>query len=174
MLLQNLSPGVPTGGGWISRLPKELAHKRRFVANNDGCDCLYYPKDQVVSKKLFLQARTTALGQSQVTTISYCTVSSGFGYFTHNTKAGEVLRVSASESGAEFDSSVVILFVLVLVLDWNHCMQQKQEAMDIDDDRPCFPVEFEYEYRFAEYEYDILFLAPLRSLPQASRYAGGT
>ncbi len=31
--------------------------------------------------------------------------------------------------------------------------------MDIDDDRPCLPVGFEYEYRFAEYEYDILFPA---------------
>ncbi len=60
-------------------------------------------------------------------------------------------------------------------------MQQKQEAMGIDDDRSCLPVGFEYEYRFAEYEYrfaeyeyDILSPAPLRSLPQATRYAGGT
>ncbi len=53
-------------------------------------------------------------------------------------------------------------------------MQQKQEAMDIDDDRPCLSVGFEYEYRSAEYEYDILSSAPLRSLPQATRYAGGT
>ncbi len=75
---------------------------------------------------------------------------------------------------AEFDGSVVILFVLVLVLEWNHCVQQKQEAMGIDDDRSCLPVEFEYEYRFAEYEYDILSPAPLRNLPQATRYAGGT
>ncbi len=57
-------------------------------------------------------------------------------------------------------------------------MQQKHKAMDIDDDRPYLPVGFEYEYRFAEYEYeyeyDTLFPAPLRSLPQATRYAGGT
>ncbi len=50
--------------------------------------------------------------------------------------------------------------------------------MGIDDDRSCLPVGFEYEYRFAkyeyEYEYDILSPAPLRSLPQTTRYAGGT
>ncbi len=39
--------------------------------------------------------------------------------------------------------------------------------------RPCLPVGFEYEYRWAEYEYDIYSLAPFRGFPQATGSAGG-
>ncbi len=48
-------------------------------------------------------------------------------------------------------------------------MQTKQEAMDAADDRSCLSLGFEYEYRSAEYEYDINSPASFRSFPQATR-----
>jgi len=53
-------------------------------------------------------------------------------------------------------------------------MQTKQEAMNTDDDRQCLSLGFEYEYRSAEYEYDINSPAPFRGFSQATRYAGGS
>ena len=38
-----------------------VARQRRIIANNDGCDCLYFPKDQELTPQTFLDARTTAL-----------------------------------------------------------------------------------------------------------------
>ncbi len=113
--------------------------------------------------------RSGRRGQGQPFLLAFINIQ----FFVSQTHVISVEKTPGFAGGlAEFDSSVVIL--LVLVLDWNHCIQQKHKAMDIDDDRSCLPVGFEYEYRFAEYEYDILSPAPLRSLPQATRYAGGT
>ena len=69
----------------------ELARKRRIVFNNDGCDALYYPTKLAATPEAFLKLRNRALAGSHVTTISYCSISSGFGHFTHDTKIGEIL-----------------------------------------------------------------------------------
>lgn len=69
-----------------------LAQKpRRLVMNNDGCDCLYFPSNLEVTVENFLNLRTTALADTQVDSLFYCTISSGFGNFTHDTKVGTVL-----------------------------------------------------------------------------------
>jgi hypothetical protein len=70
---------------------KLAAQPRRLIANNDGCDCLYFPGDVEPTPEHFLERRTTMLAGSQVGTVSYCTISSGFGQFTHDTKVGAVL-----------------------------------------------------------------------------------
>jgi hypothetical protein len=71
---------------------RELAQSRpRVIFNNDGCDILYYPKDKPVTPEGFLARRTTGLIDKEVTTLSYCTISSGFSYFTHNTRIGTVM-----------------------------------------------------------------------------------
>ena len=63
----------------------------RLMFDNDGCDALYFPAKLKPTKENFLSIRTTPLPKTQVDTLSYCTISSGFGLFTHNTKAGQVL-----------------------------------------------------------------------------------
>jgi len=74
---------------------KKAAHRRRrIIFNNDGDDAVYC-LDEATPKAL-LDARTTPLLGSQVDTIFYCTWSSGFSYFTHNTKIGQVFDTTAN------------------------------------------------------------------------------
>lgn len=75
------------------------ARPRRLIANNDGCDCLYFPGNLEPTAKNFIDQRTSLLAGSQVGAISYCTISSGFGHFTHNTKAGTVLTRQGKDYG---------------------------------------------------------------------------
>lgn len=77
-----------------------MAHeKRRIIFNNDGCDCLYFPTNAAINADNFLALRTTPLSDSQVGAISYCTISSGFSFFTHRTKAGTVLDRQGTKYG---------------------------------------------------------------------------
>lgn len=79
-------------------LRKQAAHRqRRVIFNNDGCDCLYYPRNKKADAAGFLDQRTTPLAGTQVDAIAYCTISSGFSNFTHRTKVGTLLTRSASE-----------------------------------------------------------------------------
>jgi glycosyl hydrolase family 10 len=78
----------------------ELARQqRRVIMNNDGCDVLYFPKDEKTTVEGFLAKRTTPLAGTHVDTIAFCPTSSGFSYFTHNTKIGTVLTRSGYEFG---------------------------------------------------------------------------
>jgi hypothetical protein len=61
---------------------------RRVIFNNDGNEPVYLCKDTTPEE--FLRHRTSPLAGSFVDSIFYCTWSSGFGLFTHNTKVGEV------------------------------------------------------------------------------------
>ena len=70
---------------------ESVAAKKRLIFDNDGCDALHFPKTMEGTVQNFLDRRTTELLGSDVTTLSYCTISSGFGLFTHDTKAGEFL-----------------------------------------------------------------------------------
>lgn len=84
----------------LRQVRKQLAHRpRRIIFNNDGCDCLYYPKDKPLTAKDFLAMRTAALVGSQVDAIAYCSISSGFSFFTHGTKAGTVLTRQSGDYG---------------------------------------------------------------------------
>lgn len=81
---------------------KELAFKRRgIVMNNDGCDVLYYPKDKPLTAAAFLDMRTTALADTQVGAIAYCSISSGFSFFTHDTKVGTLLERQSKDYGIQ-------------------------------------------------------------------------
>ncbi len=86
---------------------RELAFAPRgILANNDGCDCLYYPKDRELTIENFLDMRTTALADedSQVGSIAYCSISSGFSFFTHNTEAGTILDRQPEDFGLRPDA----------------------------------------------------------------------
>jgi hypothetical protein len=79
---------------------KQLARQpRRIIFNNDGCDVLYFPGKLTTTPENLLGLRTTPLVESQVDSIAYCSISSGFSYFTHNTKTGQVLSVQPSAFG---------------------------------------------------------------------------
>ena len=65
------------------------AKPRLVIYDNDGNDSYLYPPNMEFSIENFLNLRTTTLKGSAVTTIAYCTLSSGFGMFTHRTKVGE-------------------------------------------------------------------------------------
>ena len=86
----NAEPGTSLQDLRIERA-RLAGQPRRLIMNNDGCDCLYFPSDQEPTVENFLELRTTALAGTQVDTISYCTISSGFGQFTHNTNVAAVL-----------------------------------------------------------------------------------
>lgn len=66
-----------------------LAHRqRRIIFNNDGDEPVYECKKP--TPEALLACRTTGLLGSHVDSIFYCTWSSGFGMFTHNTRIGEI------------------------------------------------------------------------------------
>ncbi|MDO8539056.1 MAG: hypothetical protein Q7S40_01335 [Opitutaceae bacterium] len=61
---------------------------RRVIFNNDGNEPVYLCKTS--SPAELLSHRTTPLRGTHVDAIFYCTWSSGFGLFTHDTKVGQV------------------------------------------------------------------------------------
>ena len=87
------------------RARKELAQRRRrVIMNNDGCDVLYFPNTEATTTEAFLAKRTTPLADTHVDAIAFCPTSSGFGFFTHNTKVGTVLTRSGREYGIQPDT----------------------------------------------------------------------
>ncbi|MCX7008881.1 MAG: family 10 glycosylhydrolase, partial [Kiritimatiellaeota bacterium] len=81
---------------------KQLAHRqRRIIFNNDGCDVLYWPKGEKVTVEKFLERRTSPLAGTQVDAISYCSISSGFSFFTHRTRVGAVLARQPADFGIQ-------------------------------------------------------------------------
>ncbi len=89
----------------LRRRRSELARQpRRIIMNNDGCDVIYFPKDEKATVEAFLAKRTTPLAGTQVGAIAFCPTSSGFSYFTHDTKVGTVLDRSGREFGIQPDT----------------------------------------------------------------------
>ena len=74
---------------------KEAAQrKRRIIHDQDGDDAVYMCDE--ATPEALLKARTSALADTQVDTLSCCTWSSGFGLFTHRTTVGEVFSTRES------------------------------------------------------------------------------
>ena len=95
-------PDQPLTLDAVKTARKQAAHrKRRIVMDNDGNEVVYLLRE--ASAKSLLDARTTALLGTQVDTIVYCTWSSGFGLFTHNTKVGQVF--TCTEQGFEHNKT---------------------------------------------------------------------
>ncbi len=85
-----LAQSPSTDKSWDKLREQAINRSRRVIFNNDGNEPVYACK--TVSKKELLDVRTTALAGSHVDSIFYCTWSSGFGLFTHNTKVGQVFN----------------------------------------------------------------------------------
>ena len=105
LLFATLTAAVAEDAAALRKLREtrqQLAHRqRRIIFNNDGCDVLYYPKAEPLALTNFLAKRTAPLAGTQVDTISYCTISSGFGFFTHRTRAGTVLARQPGDFGLQ-------------------------------------------------------------------------
>lgn len=81
---------------------REAAKNRpRLVYNNDGGDAYLYPANRPASVAGFLAQRTDQLKKLPVTTISYCTITSSFGQFTHPTRFGEFLTLRHKRPGKQ-------------------------------------------------------------------------
>lgn len=65
---------------------KMLERPRGLIFNSDGCEVF---RAKTPTPAAFLDDRLGHLRGSQVNTIMYCPLSSGFGLFTHRTKVGE-------------------------------------------------------------------------------------
>lgn len=77
----------------------KLNHPRPLIHNNDGNGVIYYPIGNKYSVKNLMDLRSSGLIETDVNTISYCTIASGFGNFTHNTQVGEILTSHGFEYG---------------------------------------------------------------------------
>ena len=73
------------------QLEKLKQRPRPVIYNNDGCDAYVFPEKVKFSIEAFLARRFLPLAGTDITTISYNTLSSSFGQFTHPTKFGEFL-----------------------------------------------------------------------------------
>lgn len=76
---------------WKALHRKAVDRQRRIIFNNDGNEPVYHCKAGATAEEL-LRQRTSPLAGSQVDAIFYCTWSSGFGLFTHNTRVGQVFN----------------------------------------------------------------------------------
>ena len=86
-----------------------MAAKERVIFNNDGNDAYQvFPAAWKITTENLLKLRTTPLKQTGVTTISYCTISSSFGQFTHNTKTGEILKALSPFARKQKTKNIVL------------------------------------------------------------------
>ncbi len=101
---------------------KMLSRRRRLIFNNDGCDIFQVPGNPSSIIKDFLELRTAPLVDTHVDVISYSTISSGFGLFTHNTRIGEIL----TEKHPDMGGNIAPLLIkegrdcLEIVVDFGH------------------------------------------------------
>lgn len=98
-----LAEAWPQAGDDFVARRHALAHRqRRVIFNNDGNEVIYFPGNLAVTTENVLAQRTSPLAGSQVDSIFYCPISSGFSYFTYNTKVGTVLDHPMVQGGKEF------------------------------------------------------------------------
>lgn len=83
------------------RRTEAAQRERRVIFNNDGNEVFLFPSpsrnygakppgDEVTPANV-LAMRTSPLADSHVDTIFYCTISAGFGLFSHKTEVGDLL-----------------------------------------------------------------------------------
>jgi len=67
-----------------------LAKPRQYIADNDGCDMLYYNTARPITEKAFIDSRIGFVAGTRIDTLVYTPTSAGFGQFTA-LKAGELI-----------------------------------------------------------------------------------
>ncbi len=89
-----------------------INRKREVIYNTDGCDALYYPRQLPVTGENFQNLRLGFTRGSKIDSLFYCPVSSGFGYLTSRTAAGDQLLIDPPPeecSGDEFNATGELL-----------------------------------------------------------------
>lgn len=76
---------------WRLAREKALNRKREVIYNNDGNEPYLWPTNQPFSIAAFLDMRTTPVLGSQVDSVFYCPVSSGFGFLTANIPSADLM-----------------------------------------------------------------------------------
>lgn len=80
-------PRAPGALHWRPTTARAAPGTRWVIFDNDGMDAQFLPTP---TAKALLDVRTRPLLDTKVTTVFYCSRSSGLGVFTHDTRVGEV------------------------------------------------------------------------------------
>jgi len=122
--IKSLSPSQKRS---MQEMRKKAAwKKRRIIFNNDGNEPVYF-MDEATPDAL-LKVRTSPLKGSQVDTIFYCTWSSGFSYFTHDTKVGDVFTETRSKLSKNKTAELIAKGHDPLKVVTNWCKQNEVEV----------------------------------------------
>jgi hypothetical protein len=76
---------------WRQKRLEALNRPREVIYNNDGNEPYLWPTNRPFSMTGFLDMRTTPVLGSQVDTVFYCPVSSGFGFLTANIPTADLM-----------------------------------------------------------------------------------
>lgn len=83
------NPAFAAPDAWDEACREARWRNRRIIMNNDGNDVHHASPDAPKNAETFLEQRTTALIDSQVDSIFYCT--GVFNFYKHKTREGEML-----------------------------------------------------------------------------------
>jgi len=76
------SSGRQRADNWQQLRQAALERRRVVIYNNDGNEPVLWPTNQPFSVDYFIKMRTAVVAGSQVDSIFYCPISSGFGFLT--------------------------------------------------------------------------------------------
>lgn len=76
---------------WENLRTQAIERKRKVIYNTDGGDAMKYPATWKVSPEKFISRRLIYTVGSRIDSVFYCPTSSGFGYLTCKTSAGDQL-----------------------------------------------------------------------------------
>lgn len=89
----------------VERRHQEAVNRERVIVyNTDGCDMVYYPKTAAITPEAFTGRRLTHALGTKVSTISYCPLASGFGYFT-SFKVGAALTNTVNPASSSYNAT---------------------------------------------------------------------
>ena len=83
--------GCSTGTDWEAKRAEALNRPREVIYNNDGNEPYLWPTNQPFSIAAFLDMRTTPVLGSQVDSVFYCPISSGFGFLSANIPSADLM-----------------------------------------------------------------------------------
>lgn len=76
---------------WDAKRQAAINRKRTVIYNTDGCDAVYYPKNLPATKENFINQRLQFTRESEIDSVFYCPLSSGFNNFTAKLESAELL-----------------------------------------------------------------------------------
>ncbi len=100
--------------------------QRRLIFNNDGAEPVIYCRD--TSREEFLKYRTKGLENTHVDSIFYCSRSSGFSVFTHNTKIGEIFASKEGRYANNMTKELLAAGTDPIAVTVDFCHQHRMEG----------------------------------------------